>query len=117
MRIENKNGIIYLYPDPGKLLARPGETTGSTLMILGVSDRPENYTEIDELAEGLPEEPVEEPDPPYEVIPDENGKIDYETAQKLMNDIILLKQRTLSLQESNDMLTECLLEVSGIIYD
>lgn len=115
MRIENKNGIIYLYPDPGKLLARPGETTGSTLMILGKSDSPENYIEIDELEEELPEEPVE-PESPYEVVPDEDGKIAYETAQKLMNDIILLKQRTLSLQESNDMLTECLLEISGIIY-
>ena len=117
MRIENKNGIIYLYPDPGKLLARPGETTGSTLMILGKSDRPENYAEIDELEEGLPEVPVEEPDLTYEVVPDEDGKIDYETAQKLMKDITLMKQRTLSLQESNDMLTECLLEISGIIYD
>ena len=117
MRIENKNGIVYLYPDPGKLLARPGETTGSTLMILGKSDRPENYAEIDELEEGLPEVPVEEPDLTYEVVPDEDGKIDYETAQKLMKDITLMKQRTLSLQESNDMLTESLLEISGIIYD
>jgi hypothetical protein len=106
MRIENKNGIIYLYPDPGKLLARTGETTGSTLMILGKSDKPDNYTEIDELAEGLPEEPVEEPDPPYEVIPDENGKIDYETAMKMKNDIDLLKQRTLSLQETNAALLQ-----------
>lgn len=110
MRIENKNGIIYLYPDPGKLLARPGETTGSTLMILGKSDNPENYTEIDELEEGLPEEPVEEPDPPYEVIPDEDGKIDYETAQKLMKDITLMKQRTLSLQETNAALLQQILK-------
>ena len=116
MRIENKNGIIYLYPDTGKLLARPGEKTGSTMMILGKSDSPENYTEIDELEEELPDEPVE-PEPPYEVVPDQDGKIDYETAQKLMKDITLMKQRTLSLQESNDMLTECLLEISGIIYD
>ena len=110
MRIENKNGIIYLYPDPGKLLARPGETTGSTLMILGKSDKPDNYTEIDELEEELPEEPVEEPDPPYEVIPDEIGKIDYETAMKMKNDIDLLKQRTLSLQETNAALLQQILK-------
>ena len=105
MRIENKNGIIYLYPDPGKLLARPGEKTGSTMMILGKSDSPENYTEIDELEEELPDEPVD-PEPPYEVVPDEDGKIDYETAMKMKNDIDLLKRRTLSLQETNAALLQ-----------
>ena len=53
---------------------------------------------------------MEEPDPPYEVIPDENGKIDYETAMKMKNDIDLLKQRTLSLQETNAALLQQILK-------
>lgn len=117
MQIIQKPGYTELLADPGKLIVKVGTTSpGSTAMVLAVSDSPDNYEEIDELAEGLPAEPVEPEDPPYEIVPDPDGKIDYETAQRIMNDITALKQRTVELQADNNILTECLLEVSTLIY-
>lgn len=118
MQVLESTGYTELLAEPGKVIVKVGTTSpGSTAMVLAVSDSPDNYEEIDELAEGLPEEPITPEEPPYEIVPDPEGKIDYETAQRLMNDIVLLKQRTLELQETNEMLTECLLEVSSVIYE
>lgn len=111
MQIIQKPGYTELLADPGKLIVKVGTTSpGSTAMVLAVSDSPDNYEEIDELAEGLPEEPVEPEDPPYEIVPDPEGKIDYETAQRLMRDITVLKQRTVELQKVNDALVRNALE-------
>ena len=38
-------------------------------------------------------------EPEYEIIPDEEGKIDYETAQKMQRDMQMLKRRMLEIVE------------------
>lgn len=108
MKILKKPGFTELEADENKLLVPKGQTTGgSKAVVLAKSDNPENWEEIDELAEGLPQVMVlaendilEEPE--YEIVPDEDGKIDFETAQKLQNDIQLLKRRMLEVVEKID---------------
>lgn len=63
----------------------------------------------------LPEVP-EVPEVP-EITPDENGKITYEDAQKLVDTIKEMQSRMVDMQESNTMLTECILEMSEVVYD
>lgn len=55
MKIVDKEKYKEIYPDEGFLLARKGESNGSTLLILGAGDSPGNYEEIP-----IPEKP---PDP------------------------------------------------------
>lgn len=108
MKILKKPGFTELEADENKLLVPKGQTTGGAkAVVLAKSDSPENWEEIDELAEGLPQvttlsenDILEEP--AYEIIPDEDGKIDFETAQKLQKDIQLLKKRMLGIVEKID---------------
>ncbi|WP_195270786.1 hypothetical protein [Eubacterium sp. 1001713B170207_170306_E7] len=105
MKRQKKPGFTELQADENKLLVPKGQTTcGAKAVVLAKSDSPENWEEIDELAEGLSRlMTVEEGDileaPEYEIIPDEEGKIDYETAQKMQNDLQLLKRRMLEIVE------------------
>lgn len=105
MKILKKPGFTELQADENKVLVPKGQTAGGVkAVVLAKSDSPKNWEEIDELAEDLPQvmalaenDILEEPE--YEIIPDEDGKIDFETAQKLQNDIQLLKKRMLEIVE------------------
>lgn len=84
-----------------------------SVLILAKDDTQDNYEEVDSLWEpDLPEVP-EVP----EITPDENGKITYEDAQKLVDTIKEMQSRMVDMQESNTMLTECILEMSEVVYD
>ena len=87
-----------------------------SVLILAKDDTQDNYEEVDSLWEpDLPEVP-EVPEVP-EITPDENGKINYEDAQKLVDTIKEMQSRMVDMQESNTMLTECILEMSEVVYD
>lgn len=117
MRTEIKNSITYLYPDAGKKLKLLTGTDTFRVAILGKDDTPDNYEEVDSLWEpDLPETAPEVPEVP-EITPDENGKISYEDAQKLVDTIKEMQSRMVDMQESNTMLTECVLEMSEVVYD
>ena len=113
MKTEVKNNITYLYPDSGKRLKMLNGTDTYSVLILAKDDTQDNYEEVDSLLEpDLPEVP-EVP----EITPDENGKITYEDAQKLVDTIKEMQSRMVDMQESNTMLTECILEMSEVVYD
>ena len=87
-----------------------------SVLILAKDDAQDNYEEVDSLWEpGLPETETV-PEVP-EITPDENGKITYEDAQKLVDTIKEMQSRMVDMQESNTMLTECILEMSEVVYD
>nr|DAE15525.1 MAG TPA: hypothetical protein [Podoviridae sp. ctZ5d16] len=115
MRTEQKYNLTWLYPDENKVIVKVGDETGErySSLVLAKDDSPENYTEIDILT---PEIPVEPEVPPIEIIPDPEGKITYEDAKKLLDTIAVMQDRVVTLQESNDMLTECILEMSQVVY-
>lgn len=108
MKILKKPSYTELQASENKVLVPKGQITGGAkAVVLAKSDRPKNWEEIDELAEDIPQAVIlsendilEEPE--YEIIPDEDGKIDFETAQKLQNDIQLLKKRMLEVVEKID---------------
>lgn len=116
MRIEQKYNLTWLYPGESKVLVKVGEESGGRYksLVLARDDSPENYTEIDTLT---PEIPVDPEMPPVEIIPDPDGKINYEDAKKLMDTIAAMQERVVDLQQRNDMLTECLLEMSEVVYN
>lgn len=117
MRTEVKNNITYLYPDSGKRLKLLKGTDTYSVLILAKDDTQDNYEEVDSLWEpDLPEVPEITPEVP-EITPDENGKITYEDAQKLVDTIKEMQSRMVDMQESNTMLTECVLEMSEVVYD
>ena len=105
MKILKKTGFTELQADENKVLIPKGQTAGGTkAVVLAKSDCPENWEEIDELAEDIPQTMIlSENDildePEYEIIPDEEGKIDYETAQKMQRDMQMLKRRMLEIVE------------------
>ena len=72
--------------------------------------------EVDSLWEPDLPETETVPEVP-EITPDENGKITYEDAQKLVDTIKEMQSRMVDMQESNTMLTECILEMSEVVYD
>jgi hypothetical protein len=117
VRTEVKNNITYLYPDSGKRLKMLNGTDTYSVLILAKDDMQDNYEEVDSLWEpDLPEAAPEVPEVP-EITPDENGKITYEDAQKLVDTIKEMQSRMVDMQESNTMLTECILEMSEVVYD
>lgn len=88
-----------------------------SVLILAKDDAQDNYEEVDSLWEpDSPETAPEVPEVP-EITPDENGKITYEDAQKLVDTIKEMQSRMVDMQESNTMLTECILEMSEVVYD
>lgn len=113
MKTEVKNNITYLYPDSGKRLKMLNGTDTYSVLILAKDDTQDNYEEVDSLWE--PDLPETETVP--EITPDENGKITYEDAQKLVDTIKEMQSRMVDMQESNTMLTECILEMSEVVYD
>lgn len=116
MRTEVKNNITYLYPDSGKRLKLLNGTDTYSVLILAKDDTQDNYEEVDSLWE--PDLPKTETVPEVpEITPDENGKITYEDAQKLVDTIKEMQSRMVDMQESNTMLTECVLEMSEVVYD
>ena len=116
MQSEVKFGVTFLYPDPTKRLKKIDGTDLYIVVALAKDDSPDNYEEVDEFwsPDYVPEEPEEEE--PLEIIPDWEGKISYEDAQKLLSTIDTMKGRIVSLQENNDMLVECILEMSEVVY-
>ena len=118
MKIEVKNGIAYLYPDTGKRLKLLNGTDTYSVVILAKDDTEDNYEEVDSLWEpDLPESDTENVPEVPAITPDENGKITYEDAQKLVDTIKEMQSRMVDMQESNTMLTECVLEMSEVVYD
>ena len=116
MKTEVKNNITYLYPDSGKRLKMLNGTDTYSVLILAKDDTQDNYEEVDSLWEpDLPEVP-EVPEVP-EITTYEKGKITYEDAQKLVDTIKEMQSRMVDMQESNTMLTECILEMSEVVYD
>lgn len=107
MKILKKPGFTEIGADENKLLILKGQTAGGVkAVVLAKSDSLENWEEIDELAEDIPQAVIlsendilEEPE--YEIIPDEEGKIDYETAQKMQRDMQMLKRRMLEIVEKS----------------
>lgn len=118
LKIEVKNGIAYLYPDTGKRLKLLNGTDTYSVVILAKDDTEDNYEEVDSLWEpDLPESDTENVPEVPAITPDENGKITYEDAQKLVDTIKEMQSRMVDMQESNTMLTECVLEMSEVVYD
>ena len=87
-----------------------------SVLILAKDDTQDNYEEVDSLWEPDLSETETVPEVP-EITPDENGKITYEDAQKLVDTIKEMQSRMVDMQESNTMLTECILEMSEVVYD
>ena len=119
MRSELRFGVTFLYPDETKRLKRIDGTDLYSVVALAKSDSPDNYEEVDEFwtPEYVPPTEEEEPEEELVIEPDEEGKISYEDAQKLLSTIGTMKGRIVSLQENNDMLTECILEMSEVVYN
>lgn len=117
MKIELRFGVTFLTPEPTKKLKRIDGNDLYSVVALAKSDSPENYEEVDEFWTPDYVPPVEEPEEDLVVEPDEYGKISYEDAQKLLSTIDTMKGRIVSLQENNDMLVECILEMSEVIYN
>jgi len=107
MKILKKPGFTELQASKNKVLVPKGHTTGGVkAVVLAKSDRPENWEEIDELAENLPQTVIQAvndilDEPEYEITLDEEGKIDYETAQKMQRDMQMLKRRMLEIVEKS----------------
>jgi hypothetical protein len=116
VKTEVKNNITYLYPDSGKRLKMLNGTDTYSVLILAKDDTQDNYEEVDSLWEPDLPETETVPEVP-EITPDENGKITYEDAQKLVDTIKEMQSRMVDMQESNTMLTECILEMSEVVYD
>ena len=117
MKIELRFGVTFLYPDETKKLKRVDGNDLYNVVALSKSDSPDNYEEVDELWSPDYVPPVEEPEEELVFEPDYEGKISYEDAQKLLSTIDTMKGRIVSLQENNDMLTECILEMSEVVYN
>lgn len=116
MKTVVKNNITFLYPDTGKKLKQLNGTDTYSVLILAKDDTPDNYEEVDSLWEAdlpEPEETIEIP----EITPDSSGQISYEDAQKLVNTLKEMQSKMVSMQETNSMLTECVLEMSEVVYD
>jgi hypothetical protein len=122
MRSEIKFGLTFLYPDETKKLKLLAGTDLYSVVVLAKDDVAENYEEVDELwmpdIVEIPDDGSGSEDPDDEIVlePDAEGKITYDEAQKLVNTLKTVQSRVLTLQETNDMLTECLLEMSEVIY-
>lgn len=119
MRSEVKFGVTFLYPDNTKKLKRVDGDELYSIVVLAKSDTQDNYEEVDELwtPEYVPPEETPTEEEPIVIEPDEEGKISYEDAQKLLSTIDIMKRRIISLQENNDMLTGCILEMSEVVYN
>lgn len=118
MKHEIKNNITFLYPDTGKKLKMLNGTDTYSVVILGKDDAEDNYEEVDELwTPDLPD--IEEPELPEipDITPDEEGKISYEDAKNLVDVLKTMQSRVIDIQKTNDMLTECVLEMSEVVYD
>lgn len=118
MKSELRFGVTFLTPEPNKRLKRVDGNDLYNIVALAKSDSPDNYEEVDEfwIPDYIP--PVEEePEEDLVIEPDYEGKISYEDAQKLLSTIDTMKGRIVSLQENNDMLVECILEMSEVIYN
>ena len=116
MRTEVKNNITYLYPDSGKKLKLLDGTDTYSVLILAKDDTQDNYEEVDSLWEPDLPETETVPEVP-EITPDENGKITYEDAKNLVDVLRTMQSRVIDIQKTNDMLTECVLEMSEVVYD
>ena len=120
MRSELRFGVTFLFPDETKKLKRVDGNDLYNFVALAKSDSPDNYEEVDEFWSPDYVPPVieeEEPEEDLVIEPDPEGRISYEDAQKLLSTIDTVKGRIVSLQENNDMLVECILEMSEVIYN
>ena len=118
MRTEVKNNITYLYPDSGKRLRLLNGTDTYSVLILAKDDTQDNYEEVDELwTPDLPEQTEPELPEIPDVTPDSDGKISYEDAKNLVDVLRTMQSRVIDMQKTNDMLTECVLEMSEVVYD
>ena len=93
-------------PSKGKLFANSGETELYSALILSHNDSIDNYHEVDELTEILVESNDDERETDgqidnYDIVitPDDNGKISYEDAEKLIKRLSILTQRVIDLSE------------------
>lgn len=118
MRSELKFGVTFLYPEPTKKIKKIDGYELYSVVVLARDDSQDNYEEVDEFWYPDYVPPVEEPeeDEPLVIEPDEYGRISYDDAQKLLSTIDTMKGRIVSLQENNDMLIECILEMSEVVY-
>ncbi|MDD3124009.1 MAG: hypothetical protein PHC62_10980 [Candidatus Izemoplasmatales bacterium] len=118
MKTELKFGVTFITPEDGKRLKHKDGTDLFSSVMLGKYDSIDNYEEVDELwTPDTPDIPVEEPGEDIKIEPDEEGKIDYETAKKLMTALDTMKSRVVDITETNNMLLECLLEMSEVVYN
>lgn len=118
MIIETKNNITFLYPDAGKKLKMINATNLYGVVILSKDDIVDNYEEVDELwTPDLPEQTEPELPEIPDVTPDSDGKISYEDARNLVDVLRTMQSRVIDMQKTNDMLTECVLEMSEVVYD
>lgn len=118
MKQEIKKNITFLYPDTGKKLKMIEGTDTYSVVILSKDDVADNYEEVDELwTPDLPEQAEPELPEIPDIIPDAEGKISYEDAKNLVDVLRTMQSRMIDMQESNTMLTECVLEMSEVVYD
>lgn len=118
MKQEIKNNITFLYPDAGKKLKMLEGMDTYSVVILSKDDIVDNYEEVDELwTPDLPEQTEPELPEVPDITPDEEGKISYEDAKNLVDVLKTMQSRVIDMQKTNDMLTECVLEMSEVVYD
>ena len=110
-----KYNLTWLYPDENKVIVKVGDETGErySSLVLAKDDSPENYTEIDILT---PKSPWSQKCHPLRSSPIQKVKSPTRMPKKLLDTIAVMQDRVVTLQESNDMLTECILEMSQVVY-
>lgn len=116
MKVEVKSGITFLYADPQMRIKHKNKDKLYGSLALAKSDSPDNYEEVDELW-GTDIESAPEIEEPLNINPDENGKISYSDAQKLVDTITILRKRTIDLQVENHDLSDRLSAVEKLLKE
>lgn len=115
MKTKELNGLTYLYPEDGKKLKLLNDDYLFSVVILCKNDSLDNYEEVDELWK--PDNDDKELMQPPDLQPDYDGKISYDDALKLVEVINTMQSKMVKLQESNEILKGCILEMSEVVYD
>ena len=116
MKIEVKAGITFLYADSKMKIKHKEKNKLYGVLALGKSDSPDNYEEVDELW-GTDIESAPDIDEPLYINPDENGRISYSDAQKLIDTITILRKRTIDLQAENTDLSNRLSNIEKALEE
>ena len=89
MKVEVKNGVTFLYPDTGKKIKKINDTSLYSAVALAKDDSEKNYEEVNEnwvsdILNG---------DTNITIEPDSDGRISYEEAKVLLEELSIMKRR------------------------